>query len=244
MTKRHVVTALLLGFFLCTVASANVLQVKTVDIGQSGGRTGALGDELEIGDQLGVEIWLNWRPGTNYGGGAPNYSHYGGYWIDGLDLDMSVSGAGSGNLDANSNIAIHARHGALAAYGQWSVDAATQAGSGTSVPVQVGNAYGGFSHAGANDIPYATGWSFTATDGGETTIGLATDPGTTSSGATTNAMNKYADYNTSWWGYNNGTLYDLDSSNMGSATVNVVPEPATILMMLIAGLALFMRRRK
>ena len=247
MTVRQVMTAVMLGLFLCTIANANVLEVRTADIGQSGGRTGGVADPLEVGDKLGVEVWLKWRPGTNYGGGAPNYSAYGGYWLDGLDLDMTVDG---GTLAANSNITGPARHSHIAHYGAYNVSAATQAGSGTSVPVELSDPYGG-NNAGAaggpNDMKYMYGWEFTA-DGlggnaGEVTISLQKDGAPTSSG-TDHATNRYSDYTVSWFGYNNGSYTDLDQSNMGDASVNVVPEPATIIMMMLAGTALFMRRRK
>jgi len=247
MTVRQLTTALMLGLFLCTIASANVLQVKTADIGQSGGRTGGVADPLEVGDKLGVEVWLTWQPGTNFGGGPPNYSAYGGYWIDGLDLDMTVD---AGSLAANSNITGPGRHSHIAHYGAYNVSAATQAGSGTSVPVELNQAYGGNNAGwdGPNDSKYIYGWEFTA-DGpgaganGEVTISLQKD-GAPSSASTTNATNMYAQSVVSWFGYNNGTTTTLDQSNMGDASVSVVPEPATIIMMLLAGTALFMRRRK
>ena len=246
MTVRQLTTAVMLGLFLCTIASANVLEVKTADIGQSGGRSGGVADPLEVGDKLGVEIWLTWQPGSNFGGGAPNYSAYGGYWIDGLDLDMTVDG---GTLAANGAIGNGATRNHLASYGGYNVSAATQAGSGVSVPVELNQAYGGNS-AGANgdpnDTKYLYGWEFTA-DGlggnaGEVTISLQKDGAPTAAG-TTNATNMYAESVVSWFGYNNGTTTPLDQSNMGDATVSVVPEPATIIMMLLAGTALFMRRR-
>ena len=91
--KKLLVLMLVLG--LATAASATVIDVVPVDIGQSGGRTGGVDDPLEESDVIGLKIVLNSNPypGTSY----PSYD---GYILSSMDLDLHISGPGS--LDAGT----------------------------------------------------------------------------------------------------------------------------------------------
>jgi hypothetical protein len=87
--KKLLVLALVLAFV--SSASATIIDVVAVDIGQSGGRLGASdADELQASDIIGLKIVLNYNQNTL--GAPPSYD---GYLLSSMDLDLHVLGAGS-----------------------------------------------------------------------------------------------------------------------------------------------------
>jgi hypothetical protein len=84
--KKLLVLMLVLG--LASAASAAVIEVVPVDVGQSGGRLGGVDDPLEESDVIGIKIVLNGNP-------YPDYPSYDGYLLSSMDLDLHIVGPGS-----------------------------------------------------------------------------------------------------------------------------------------------------
>jgi hypothetical protein len=80
--------ALLLVLGLASAASATVIDVVPVDVGQSGGRLGGMDDPLEASDVIGLKIVLNHNPYVGY----PSYD---GYILSSMDLDLHIAGPAS-----------------------------------------------------------------------------------------------------------------------------------------------------
>ena len=86
MMKKVLALILVLG--MVSAASATVIDVVAVDIGQSGGRLGTSLDPLEESDIIGLSIVLQNNP-------YPGYPAFDGYGTDAVGLDLEVSGPGS-----------------------------------------------------------------------------------------------------------------------------------------------------
>ena len=97
MMKKLVVLLMVLG--AVSVANATIIDVVGVDIGQSSGRTGTVGNPLHSSDTIGLKIILNHNP-------YPGYPNYDGYLLSSMDLDLHVVGPGSmdvGTIDKNDD---------------------------------------------------------------------------------------------------------------------------------------------
>ena len=72
-----------------SLANATVIDVVTVGVG-SMGHTGTLGDKLAVGETIDIAIVLNYNPYPDR-----QFSSYDGYFTDSVGLDLHVTGAGS-----------------------------------------------------------------------------------------------------------------------------------------------------
>lgn len=80
--------AICLVLSMATLANAAVLDVVTVDVGLSGGRTGTIEDPLQPSDVIGVGVVVGHNP-------YPGYPTYDGYLVSSVDLDLHAVGPGS-----------------------------------------------------------------------------------------------------------------------------------------------------
>jgi len=94
------VLALLLVLGMASAASATIIDVVTVDIGLSGGRTGAIDNKLMPSDIIGITIVLNY----NENPWGATYPSYDGYLLSMMDLDLHTTGLGTLDTSYDKNL--------------------------------------------------------------------------------------------------------------------------------------------
>ena len=230
--KKVLVLMLVLG--LATAASAAVIDVVAVDVGQSGGRTGGPNDPLEESDVIGLAIVLTHNP-------YPDFPTYDGYWTDGIDVDLHVSGPGSLDVPGLFDKNLDRIGDDLQKHADWGVWAQSGNNDGTPAgyePLIVGNAIGkmsgGVLENGITAVEGGTDliWNLLLhCDGpGEVIIDLTFTDG------------RYADASTPGGNYY-GDLLPLSEALLGDLVIyQAIPEPMTIGLLGLGGL--FLRRRK
>ena len=233
------VLALLLVLSLATIASATIIDVVSVDIGLSGGRTGTINDRLEPSDIIGLKIILTNNPYTGY----PSYD---GYALDGMDLDLHVIGNAAldvpHTLDKNDNI-ISDDLGYDARFGVWGQSGDSDGTVGGYVPMIVGNSIASMNGgvlsgviASQNGTTTDLVWDLLLhCDGFGDVIVDLTLAGSTRVGDYTNPSSSIF--------YPVGSEYFATEADLGDLTVyQVIPEPITMALLGLGGL--FLRRRK
>ena len=222
---------LMLVFGLASLANATVIDVVTVGPG-SLGHAGTEEDPLEESEIIAIQIVLNHNPYVGY----PSYD---GYFTDGVDLDLHVTGAGSLGVvmktvkggGETEDLQHHAD------FGVWA----------QSDPLIVGNAIASMSGGVLTGGIRGTGdptpliWNLLIhCDGdGPVNIDLTLNDG------------RYAPYGhpdgSPYYLYEdprNGTWTDMVEGDLGNLTIYNVPEPATIALLGLGSLFLMRRRRK
>jgi hypothetical protein len=237
---KKMLTLLMVAAF-STVASATVIEVETYDIGLSGGKLGAAGDAIMIGESVGVRIRMLFK---DYGGTYPSYD---GYVSDAFGVGINnISGSGAGTLSAN--VATTDKSGNPATYDitfNSGFDAATKYadtaatnpidGSG-NVTVLSGTSSGIVSANGQiNGIILVEGLILTGDAGGTFTLDMIAQAG------------RYFDFqnNGGTAGYGGSTAFTSDVDSIGDMVVHVaIPEPLTVSLLGLGGLAAARRRRR
>jgi hypothetical protein len=217
--KKLLVLMLVLG--LASVASATVIDVVPVDVGQSGGRLGGPNDPLEASDVIGIKLVL----GLNQ---YPEYTSYDGYVLSSMDLSLDVVGAAS--LDAGtkdkSGLPVWQYDAGLSPFGV--VDDDIRDGLDQIAGVAL-SPVGGTENPGTpNDLM----WDLLihCEGAGDVLIDLSI-----------NGLTEYGEFSTP-----SGALYGdwiaATDADLGDLMIHQVPEPMTIALLGLGGL--FLRRRK
>lgn len=239
--RKLVLLLLVLG--MASMASAEVLTLSVVDIGASGGRDGTIGNELMPSDVVGLEIWLQViNPGAQYGG----------YWIDGLNISVDVeSGPGALDLDFAG---IDPAYQAGRLYGGYSMGAVAE--SPTKIALDGEATYNGWTpwddQADNGPMRMWGGMLFHCEGDGAVVVDINLDgpsvPGVWNY-AGIGSVN-YASTESGWWKYpgywrywsSDYGLFELTDAHLGSIIINQLPEPITLGVLALGGLALIRRR--
>ena len=244
VTAMRRLLAIVLVVGIASVAGAEVLTLKVVDIGASQGRTGGETDPLMPSDVVGLEIWLQVI--------NPN-AQYGGYWIDGLDISVDVeSGPGSLDLDL-AGIDPASQPGRL--YGNYEVGAVVE--SPTKIAIDGEATYNGWTpwddQADDGEFRMFGGFLFHCDGWGTVVLDINLDGPTVPGGwkdAGIGSIN-YASTESGWWKYPgfarywgaNYGVFELTDAHLGSVIINQIPEPIALGILALGGLALLRKRR-
>jgi hypothetical protein len=235
--RKLLVVCLVLG--MASLASAEVLSLSTVDLGASGGRDGTVGNELLPGDILGVEVWLN-----TLGTGS-----YAGYWIDGLDIALTASGPGSLDLDF-AGVQTQGAGRLYGAYGASAVVETTQ-----KIAIDSEASFNGWTpYDDGDNGPDRLLWGFLFTCDGDGAVDVALELdgpavpglwnyagiGSVNFASTASGYWKYPGTSRYW--SSNPNLFEMTNADFGSLIINQVPEPFTMGILGLGGLALIRRR--
>lgn len=242
MWRLLLATVLVLG--MAAGSGAQVLSLKTVDVGYSGGRDGTLGNELQPSDVVGITVVLEFvhSPYSN----EPN-DH--GHWVDGLDLSLDVM-SGPGALDiAFEGVQAHPEPGRRGPGDEYIVTAGAVAPD--KITIDGYAAFNGWAtvedHI-LDDLDFLTGFLFHYEGPGQVEVALNLDgpvihpsvtyPGTGGVNITESHSNR--------WKYP-GFLYapswrELEPADLGTLVFNQIPEPFTLGLLALGGLALIRRR--
>ena len=240
--RKLVLLVLVLG--MASVASAEVLTLRVVDLGASGGRDGTVGNELQASDVVGLEIYLE-TINVN--------AQYGGYWVDGLDISVDVE-SGPGALDINfsginDGAAIPGR-----LYGNWI--SAGVVDNPQKIALSGENTYNGWTPWAdqVDDGAYRLFWGmlFHCEGPGAVEVDINLNgphvPGVYSYAGI--GSRNYASTESNWWIYpgpswywsQNPGLFQLQDADLGSIVINQIPEPITLGLLALGGVALIRKR--
>ncbi len=133
MMKKVLALMLVLG--MTSLASATVIDVVTVGVGDLG-HAGTSTDPLYPSETIGIQIILNYNP-------YPSWTSYDGYIMDGMELDLHVTGPGTLEVPGLFNAKTLERYGDdlkhHADFGVWTQSGYNDGTSENYLPVIVGN---------------------------------------------------------------------------------------------------------
>ena len=237
MMKKLLILMLVLG--LASLAGASVIDVVTVGVG-SLGHAGTSNDPLVPSETIEIGIVLNHNP-------YPGFPAYDGYTLDGMDLDLHVSGPGTLSVPGiyaakdpywriDDDIKFHAGFD-MTGHSGTPDDSGTPYPEVEYEPMIVGNAIEMMMAADMENIvgPATLVWNlFIRCDGlGEVLVDL-----------TRHGTVHYWNYTTPPEG--GGDPYGAEQfaveADLGDLTIHQIPEPMTIGLLGLGGL--FLRRRK
>lgn len=242
---RKLVLAMVLVVCMGSFASGYVLELKTVDLGMSGGRDGTVGNELMPSDIIGISVWLNRSPVI------PSYPFYEGYGIDGLQIAMVASGPGALDVDFAGIVAHPEAHEPrwMSQYQGYYVDSIV-----IETPQRIaieGHSgffgWGSYHDLNQGDLEFLTGFIFHCEDVGpvDVTLELNGPVYIPPSSYPWDGMNIVSDW-MSYWSFPGGNGRDpirgLEPSDFNILTINQIPEPITLGILGLGGLALIRRR--
>lgn len=221
--KKFIV--ILLTLAMASVVNATVVEVVPTGVGDAG-HAGTVGDPLDVGETIGFQIVLN----DNDHFGTP-YDAYDGYFLSGIAFDLDVSTGGTLAEKAGGMFPGIKTHSFIISLPDPLIveNGIHQiVGLGTGDGVQSGT-----TQPGVGPKPLVWNLTVTATGSAPTIdigIQLVTGVGTM----------QYSDYGVSM-GSSWQTLLD---SHLSGDTLHVIPEPATVIILGLGGLALLRRRRR
>jgi hypothetical protein len=221
---------LMLVFGLASLANATVVDVVTVGLGDMG-HAGTEEDPLEESEIIAIQIILNHNP---YAG----YPSYDGYFTDGVDLDLHVTGAGSLGVVQLLKKGIY--YDDLQHHADFAVWA-------ESDPLIVGNAIASMSggvltggiHGAAGGTPLIWNLYIHCDGDGPVNIDLTLNDGRYAPYGDPAGDPFYADFDP-----RNGTWLAMVEADLGDLTIYQVPEPATIALLGLGSMFLMRRKRK
>ncbi len=222
------ILVLMLVMVMTTAASATIIDLVKVDIGQSGGRMGDnTGDKLQTGDIIGLKIVLNYNA-------YPSWTSYDGYALSSFDLDLYAEASSASTIDTSIALDMNGNptnvigaHGNLSPFSYTTdADGFSQLTGVATTPVQ-----------GLDNLVYdicltIVGYqSDNLLDVDLSRIGL------------TEVSTYFDDLHTPNVPFPNPPgWFDISQGEIGSLVLHVVPEPMTIALLGLGGL--FLRRRK
>lgn len=216
--KKILVLLLVLG--LASFASATVIDIVKVGVG-SMGHTGTIEDPLEASETIDLGVRLNYNP--YYPGGNPVSPEYDGYVLSSLNVGLHVAGAGSLSYPGLAKTGLLAHNAGISPYANvgLAADGITQ--------------MTGVSLDGVKSVPggliIVSGIRFHCD--GESLVPVALD--LTLFGPTSVAAVNYP-IPQAW--------YNLTEADLGDLEIyQKVPEPVTMTLLGLGGLALIRRRR-
>ena len=242
MRKLLLVLVFVLG--AAGVAGGRALSLKVVDVGGSEGRDGSLGNPLFPSDIVGITVVLQYLT-------FDDYPHNSGWWVDGLDLSLDVM-SGPGSLDMFfSGVQSYPEVGRRGAGDHYFVTAEPCTPQHIAIDGYAGfNGWTAYEDEVEDDIDFLTGFLFHCDGRGPVEVALNLDgpvvnPSVTYPG--TGGVNIIAEHSNAW--KYPGYLYapywrDLAEADLGSIVLNQVPEPITIGLLGLGGLAWQRRRRR
>ncbi len=223
MMKKVLVLMLVLG--LASMASATVIDLVAVDVGQSAGRTGTVENPLQPSDVIGIKLVLNHNPYP--GSGYPSYD---GYLLSSMDLDLHVAGPGSmdaGTWDKTHENPVWQYNPLLSPFVVNDNNPWFEIGNGLDQITAVSLA-GVSANQGAVDLM----WDLLLHCDGEGIVTLD---------LTLNGLSEYAEYQTPGGGpYPEWTA--MVEGDLGDLVIHQIPEPMTLALLGLGGL--FLRLRK
>ena len=224
---------MMLVMVMASAASATVIDVVAVDIGQSGGRTGTINDPLEESDTIGLKLVLNTNP---YAG----WASYDGYVLSSMDLSLDVVGAGTLSCpvttDKNGNILTYD----IGEHADWTFlgdPTISDDGIDRLLYASTAGINAGSVEVGSEWVPQPQDliWDLLLHCGGagDVTIDLSAAAGEYSPYTNAAGVAPYPD--PPGW-------LDLDNTKVGDLTIYQVPEPMTMVLLGLGGLLLRRRR--
>jgi hypothetical protein len=240
MMKKVLALMLVLG--MTSLASATVIDVVTVGTGDLG-HAGTSTDPLHPSETIEIAIILNYNP---YPGG---WTSYDGYVMDGMDLDLHVTGPGSLEVPGLYNAKFGFRYGDdlqhHVDFGVWSQSGSNDGTEEGYVPLIAGNA-----------IASMSGGVLTGVIAGDENGNPPTSPtvlvwnlflhcedyGPVNLDLTLAGSTRIADYTDAT---GNGPYPDWRyavEGELGDLVIHQIPEPMTIALLGLGGL--FLRRRR
>ena len=220
---------LMLVMVMASAASATVIDVIAVDIGQSGGRLGATpNDALEYSDTIGLKLVLN-------SNAYPNWPSYDGYLLSSMDLSLDVVGNGTLSCPVTTD-----KTGAIISYDLGEHDDWDFPGnpivSDDGIDRLLYASIGGINAGSIDTVPQPQDiiWDMFLHCGGQGNVTIDLHA----------AAGEYADYSTppQGGGQPYGGWKNLDNTKVGDLTIYQVPEPMTMVLLGLGGL--FLRRRR
>jgi hypothetical protein len=225
---------------MAAFASGTPFYLKVVDIGESDGRTGTEQDPLMPSDVVGIEVWVE------YDNAQPSYTFYSGWSFDGLDIALTASGPGTLDLDFGGMVS-HPSGGEPQwhpQYGSWAGNAVVETNQKIAIDGNFGyNAWSAGVDNVKADLRFLEGFRFHCEGNGEVLVDLVED-GPRTYNVMNNGTNVIA---TSWsyWMYlggnAHGPIYGI-GPYLGDIVIHQIPEPFTLGLLGLGGLALIRRR--
>jgi hypothetical protein len=225
--KKVLILFLVLG--MASLASATIIDVRVVDVGQSGGRAGTEEDPLQPSDIVGLEIVLNFNPypGTTY----PSYD---GYATAGVGVTVDIGAAGPGTLSVLQT-GTKTKVDTPGFHADWELEVFS--GVSANAATFIGGDLNGV--VTGTDDPTVLFFNLLvhADEAGVVVVDLIVSD-------EDSQWALYSNFNQT--DYSQVPLVDIEllvDDDLGDTTIHIIPEPMTIGLLGLGGLALLRRRR-
>lgn len=217
--------AMCLVLAIASVANAAVIEIVRVDIGSSGGRLGLSdGDKLDVGDVIGIDLIVAHNP-------YPSFTSYDGYLVSNIDFSLTANGAAT--ISATSFMKDLITPIVTSDLDTIVWETAPIDGSGNIVRIQ-GLSLGGVNGDSASNL-ILSGLTWVASNDGLQILDLGLV-----------GQSQYAEFTTppDGGGGEFGGWINMVEADLGDIMIYQVPEPITMSLLGLGGLALIRRRRK